>query len=112
MVNLKQTIFKYLIYCHSIYVFNLDFSLWFFIGLIGQIFFGGRFIVQWIYSEYKKESVIPVSFWYLSLIGSFLLLAYSIHLNDIIFTAGFSLNILIYIRNLVLRKNKHSVKKV
>ena len=93
-------------------MFNFDLSLWFFIGLLGQLFFGGRFIVQWIYSEYKKESVIPVSFWYLSLVGSFLLLAYSIHLNDIIFTAGFSLNILIYIRNLVLRKNKKEAKKI
>lgn len=92
-------------------MFNFDLSLWFFIGLLGQLFFGGRFIVQWIYSEYKKESVIPVSFWYLSLVGSFLLLAYSIHLNDIIFTAGFSLNILIYIRNLVLRKNNKHAKK-
>ena len=87
-------------------MFNFEISLWFIIGLLGQVFFGGRFIVQWIYSEYKKESLIPVSFWYLSLIGSSLLLAYSIHLGDIIFTAGFSLNILIYIRNLILRKNK------
>lgn len=86
-------------------MFNIELSFWFLIGLVGQFFFGGRFIVQWIYSEYKKESVIPVSFWYLSLVGSFLLLAYSIHLKDIIFTAGFSLNILIYIRNLILRKN-------
>tara|TARA_B100000427_G_scaffold127876_1_gene106390 strand:+ start:1728 stop:1991 length:264 start_codon:yes stop_codon:yes gene_type:complete len=87
-------------------MFSFDFSLWFFIGLLGQILFGGRFIVQWIYSEYKKESVFPVSFWYLSLLGSLLLLAYSIHIQDIIFIAGFSLNILIYIRNLMLRKKK------
>tara|TARA_A100001015_G_scaffold122767_1_gene136082 strand:- start:2615 stop:2878 length:264 start_codon:yes stop_codon:yes gene_type:complete len=87
-------------------MFSFDFSLWFFIGLLGQILFGGRFIVQWIYSEYKKESVFPVSFWYLSLLGSALLLAYSIHIQDIIFIAGFSLNMLIYIRNLMLRKKK------
>lgn len=84
-------------------MFNFELSFWFCIGLLGQVFFGGRFIVQWIYSEYKKESVIPIAFWYLSLVGSFFLLAYSIHLKDIIFTAGFSLNILIYIRNLMLR---------
>ena len=84
---------------------NIEFSLWFFIGLVGQGLFAGRFIVQWIYSEYKKASVFPVAFWYLSLAGSVLLLAYSIHIQDIIFIAGFSLNMLIYVRNLVLRKN-------
>ena len=87
-------------------MFSFDVSFWFIIGILGQILFGGRFIVQWIYSEYKKESVFPVSFWYLSLLGSALLLAYSIHIQDIIFTAGFSLNMLIYIRNLMLRKKK------
>tara|TARA_B100000427_G_scaffold118195_1_gene98423 strand:- start:2633 stop:2908 length:276 start_codon:yes stop_codon:yes gene_type:complete len=87
-------------------MFSFDLSFWFLIGILGQILFGGRFIVQWIYSEYKKDSVFPVSFWYLSLLGSILLLAYSIHIQDIIFTAGFSLNMLIYVRNLMLRKKK------
>tara|TARA_B100001989_G_C24431255_1_gene409134 strand:- start:58 stop:324 length:267 start_codon:yes stop_codon:yes gene_type:complete len=87
-------------------MFNIEWSLWFFIGLAGQVLFGGRFIIQWLYSEYKKDSVIPVSFWYLSLAGSTLLLAYSIHIQDIIFMAGFSLNMLIYVRNLMLRKPK------
>ncbi|RAP27952.1 hypothetical protein DID78_05755 [Candidatus Marinamargulisbacteria bacterium SCGC AG-343-D04] len=89
-------------------MFKVESTLWFSIGLIGQIVFGLRFVIQWLYSEYKKESLIPISFWYLSIVGSLLLLAYAIYLKDIIFTAGFSLNILIYIRNLMLR---HSAKK-
>ncbi len=80
----------------------MDNKFWFAIGLLGQIVFGGRFIIQWIYSEYKKKSVIPMIFWYLSIIGSLLLLAYAIHLQDIIFILGFSLNIIIYLRNIVL----------
>lgn len=78
------------------------------LGLIGQIAFFGRFVIQWIASEKKKESIIPLSFWYLSLAGSFILLAYSIHRNDPIFTVGFMLNIVIYIRNLILIKKKAS----
>ena len=88
------------------FMFDFEWSLWFAIGSLGQILFAGRFIVQWIYSEYKKDSVFPVSFWYLSLVGSVFLLSYSIHIKDPIFIAGFSLNMFIYIRNLMLRKSK------
>ncbi len=77
-------------------------GVWLIIGFIGQFIFGMRFIVQWIYSEIKKKSVIPLSFWYLSLAGTTVLLAYSIYKQDIVFIAGFSLNMLIYIRNLML----------
>ena len=75
-------------------------SLWMGIGFVGQAIFGGRFIVQWIATERKRRSVVPVSFWYLSLVGSVFLLAYSIHRQDPVFIAGFSLNLLIYLRNL------------
>ena len=51
--------------------------MWLAIGFLGQFIFGSRFIVQWLYSEYKKESIIPLSFWYLSILGSFILLVYS-----------------------------------
>jgi len=80
--------------------------VWLIIGFTGQFIFGMRFIVQWIYSEIKKKSVIPLSFWYLSLAGTIVLLAYSIYKKDIVFIAGFSLNIFIYIRNLMLIFNK------
>jgi lipid-A-disaccharide synthase-like uncharacterized protein len=71
-------------------------------ALVGQILFGGRFLVQWLVSEYKKKSHVPISFWYLSIAGSLLLLAYSIHIKNPIFMLSFSLNTLIYVRNLHL----------
>ena len=54
-------------------------TLWLVVGFAGQLVFTGRFALQWLYSEYKKRSVIPVGFWYLSLVGSALLLAYAIY---------------------------------
>ncbi|RAP33969.1 hypothetical protein DID80_07670 [Candidatus Marinamargulisbacteria bacterium SCGC AAA071-K20] len=77
-------------------------SLWLLVGFIGQAIFGARFVVQWIYSEIKKKSVIPESFWHLSIIGSLVLLSYAIYRKDPIFILGFSLNLLIYFRNLYL----------
>jgi lipid-A-disaccharide synthase-like uncharacterized protein len=76
--------------------------VWTIIGFVGQFTFGGRFILQWLVSEYKKKSHVPVAFWYLSLVGSIILLAYSIHRVEPIFILGFSLNAIIYVRNLHL----------
>jgi lipid-A-disaccharide synthase-like uncharacterized protein len=76
--------------------------VWMTLGFAGQVVFGSRFVLQWLVSEYKKKSHIPVAFWYLSLVGSIILLAYSIHKKDPIFILGFSLNAVIYIRNLHL----------
>ena len=71
-------------------------------ALIGQVLFGGRFLIQWLVSEYKKMSHVPISFWYLSIAGSLILFAYSIHIKNPIFMLSFSLNTLIYMRNLHL----------
>ena len=76
--------------------------VWTTVGFVGQFTFGGRFILQWLVSEYKKKSHVPVAFWYLSLVGSIILLAYSIHRTEPIFILGFLLNSAIYIRNLHL----------
>jgi len=69
-------------------------------ALLGQVIFGARFILQWIASEYKKRSYVPTAFWFMSLAGSLLLFVYSVHIKNPIFILGFSLNILIYLRNL------------
>jgi lipid-A-disaccharide synthase-like uncharacterized protein len=79
-----------------------SFSFWLIVGFTGQILFSLRFFVQWLASEKEKKSVIPISFWYFSLGGSFLLLAYAIHRQDPVFILGQSLGFVIYIRNLVL----------
>lgn len=79
---------------------------WIGLGFFGQALFFARFIVQWLVSEKRGESVIPLSFWHLSLLGSIVLLFYSIYRKDPVFIAGFSLNMLIYLRNLALIRKK------
>jgi lipid-A-disaccharide synthase-like uncharacterized protein len=77
-------------------------TLWLVIGFAGQIAFTGRFVLQWLYSEYKKRSVIPVSFWYLSIVGSTLLFAYAIYRQDPVFIVGQAFGSIVYLRNLQL----------
>lgn len=83
-------------------------TLWMGIGFAGQAIFGARFIVQWIATEQKRRSVVPVAFWYLSLLGSVLLLAYSIYKQDAVFIAGFSLNLMVYLRNLYFIRRRRA----
>ena len=56
--------------------------------------------MQWIYSERARRSIVPEVFWYFSLLGGALLLAYAIHRTDPVFIAGQSLGLLIYSRNI------------
>lgn len=72
-------------------------------GIIGQIVFAARFLVQWLFSEYQRRSVMPMSFWYLSILGAAMLLVYSIHLRDPVFILGQAGGVLIYTRNIQLR---------
>jgi lipid-A-disaccharide synthase-like uncharacterized protein len=76
--------------------------VWLAIGFLGQILFAMRFIVQWIASEKRGESVIPVAFWYFSIGGGLILFAYSIWRMDPVFILGQSLGVFIYGRNLYL----------
>ncbi len=76
--------------------------VWLVIGFVAQGLFASRFFVQWIASEKAKSSVVPVSFWYLSLVGSLMLLGYAIHKRDPVFILGQSTGLLIYVRNLFL----------
>ena len=89
-------------------------SMWLIIGFLGQALFSARFLVQWIASERKGESVVPVLFWYFSLAGGLTLFAYAIHIRDAVFILGQSVGALIYIRNLVLifRKKEGQLKGV
>ena len=76
--------------------------VWTAVGCLGQATFGCRFILQWIVSEYRKRSHVPTAFWFLSLAGSVILLIYCTHRREPILILGFSVNILIYIRNIHL----------
>ncbi|EUB33359.1 lipid A Biosynthesis N-terminal domain protein [Fusobacterium sp. CM1] len=82
---------------------NLNFFM--ILGFLGQIFFSLRFVVQWIASERNKKSVVPLSFWILSILGSSLLLIYAIYRRDPVFILGQAPNLLIYFRNLWLIKH-------
>lgn len=74
--------------------------VWIGIGFFAQALFMGRFVVQWIASERARRSVVPEIFWYFSIGGGVLLLAYSIYRVDPVYMFGQGLGLLIYIRNL------------
>ena len=80
------------------------------IGFVGQILFASRFIVQWIYSEKKGESYIPLVFWYLSILGGIGLLIYAISRKDPVIIIGQTFGIFIYLRNLYLIYKKRNEK--
>ncbi len=76
--------------------------VWVLVGLGGQVMFMMRFLIQWIVSEKAKKSTIPVSFWWFSIAGAAILLAYAIYRADPVFILGQSLGFFIYARNLWL----------
>ena len=77
-------------------------TIWKFVGFGGQALFFGRFFVQWIASERSKRSVVPTAFWFFSLGGGTVLLAYAIHRRDPVFIVGQAAGLIIYLRNLWL----------
>jgi lipid-A-disaccharide synthase-like uncharacterized protein len=77
-------------------------AIWIAIGFMGQALFTSRFLVQWIASERRKESYIPLAFWWLSLGGGLTLLSYAIWRQDPVFIVGQSAGLLVYVRNLIL----------
>lgn len=79
---------------------------WLVIGFAGQAVFASRFVVQWIQSERAGRSIVPDVFWYLSIIGSVLLLIYSLYRRDLVFILGQSFGFMVYTRNLALRRKE------
>lgn len=82
-------------------MFKLD-PLWTSVGLLAQALFSARFLVQWILSERARKSLMPIHFWYFSIGGSALLLAYAAHQRDLVIVLGQMLGLAIYQRNLEL----------
>lgn len=83
---------------------------WMIIGIIGQTIFASRFILQWAYSEYKKESIFPTIFWVISIIGSSLIFIYAIERADMVLLLGHGFGIIVYARNLYLRRVENKNK--
>jgi len=77
-------------------------SGWLAFGFLGQALFSARFVVQWIASERRKASVVPVAFWWLSVAGGATLFVYALHRGDPVFIFGQAAGLLVYGRNLVL----------
>lgn len=84
---------------------------WVLFGFLGQAIFAARFIVQWIMSEKKRESYVPIAFWYLSIGGGIVLLIYAIYKKDPVFMLGQASGLIVYVRNLMLIVNKKNSKR-
>lgn len=83
--------------------------IWLSIGFFGQGLFFMRWVVQWIASERNAVSHVPIAFWYISLIGGLITLAYAIYRKDPVFIAGQSVGAFVYLRNLMLIRSKQPV---
>jgi lipid-A-disaccharide synthase-like uncharacterized protein len=85
---------------------------WLTFGFAAQSFFAARFVWQWLASEKKGRSTVPLGFWILSLLGGGMLLVYACHLKDPVFIAGQGLGLFIYVRNLMLiRQRREAVRR-
>ena len=79
---------------------------WLVIGFLGQACFFSRFLVQWLASERAGRSVVPRAFWYLSIAGGTIVLAYAIWRRDPVFILGQSVGLFVYLRNLILLRRE------
>ena len=75
-------------------------KLWLLLGVVAQLLFASRFLVQWLASERARRSIVPETFWYFSVAGGVLLFAYAIYRLDPVFMLGQGTGLLIYARNI------------
>lgn len=87
-------------YLYDVFVSRFDF--WLLFGIVAQLIFTARMLVQWIASERAGESVMPMAFWILSLVGGLMTLAYGIQRREAVIIMGQVLAVVIYVRNLML----------
>jgi lipid-A-disaccharide synthase-like uncharacterized protein len=87
--------------------------LWVAIGFLGQALFMSRMIVQWVVAERRGDAVVPLAFWWLSLAGGLITLAYAIHNRDPVISFAQALGAFVYTRNLILiRRSRQAIKPV
>jgi len=86
-------------------------QFWYVVGFTAQLMFTGRFVVQWIASEKKGMSYIPISFWWLSAVGGGMLLAYAIYRRDPVIIMGQLTGQIVYTRNLILISRRRAQEK-
>jgi len=85
---------------------GIAWSFWKALGWTGNVIFFSRFIIQWIATERQGKVVVPLAFWYCSLLGSLCLLIYAIHQRDSVFIAAYILTWIPYTRNLYFAMNE------
>src|SRR4051812_32335294 len=90
---------------------GIEWHFWKIIGWLGNCIFFSRFMVQWYATEKKKQVVIPVAFWWLSLGGSLLLLSYALFRRDSVFIFANLFSWIPYIRNLMIHHRKAALDK-
>ena len=88
------------------------FDFWLVFGLLAQLMFAGRFIVQWISSERAGRSVVPYAFWIFSMAGGLMTLLYGIVKREPVIIFGQGVATLIYARNMVLIHREHRQQKL
>ena len=76
-------------------------------GIIGQVTFTFRFVYQWIYSEKKGQSCLPIGFWIISILGSIMILSYAIYRIDPVLFIGQGFGIVVYARNISLIRHSN-----
>lgn len=87
-------------YMYDIFVAKFDF--WLAFGLLAQLAFAARFLVQWIASERAGKSVVPLAFWFFSIGGGVMTLIYGLVKREPIIIFGQLLSNIIYVRNVML----------
>lgn len=97
LIQLSQNVGDYLYD-----VFIAKFDLWLVFGIVAQMLFAARFLVQWIASEKAGKSVMPIAFWFFSMAGGLLTLVYGLVKREPVIILGQALSIFIYLRNLQL----------
>lgn len=97
LIHLSQSVDSFL---HDVFVTN--FTWWAMFGVFGQLLFAARFVVQWLASERAGRSIVPLSFWFFSIGGAAIVLAYGIQKRDPVIILGQALSFFIYFRNLAL----------
>ncbi len=97
MIQYGQALGNYL---YDVFVAKFDF--WLAFGLVAQLFFTARFLVQWISSERAGKSVVPMAFWFFSMGGGLMTLVYGIVKREPVIIVGQALATIIYIRNIML----------
>src|SRR5258708_35888054 len=94
LIDLSQAIGSYL---HEVFV--AKFQWWVLLGYVAQIMFTMRFLVQWIASERAGKMVMPIAFWFFSIGGGALLLAFSLYIRDPAFVLGPAVCVFVYGRD-------------